>query len=247
MIEQEVREIRGSNVRAFQSRQWLHELTPGHRHRAPRTPPRARPSRSSHSRPSRSASAATSPSSAWCARCCSARCRTPSHEQLVQLWTDHRARNGRDQPEWLSPAAVPRLARRQHDVLRDDRLAGLGTEPHRERRPRGPERRRRSPGTTSRCSGCRWRAAATSRSPMTTPARQPVVILTDGLWRRRFGGDPEHHRPADPAERRAVDRGRRAARRSFARRSPGRSSGRCAAPRTAAAAAAASSCAVSAA
>ena len=43
---------------------------------------------------------------------------------------------------------------------------------------------------TSRCSASARRSAATSSPPTTRSTGPHVAILSDGLWRRRFGGDP---------------------------------------------------------
>lgn len=112
----------------------------------------------------------------------------PDSDRLVQLWTDHRSR-GRTEPEWLSPAefrdwreqnrsfasmgaysgwAPDLLAGDAAETLQGQAVSAGFFETLGVRPARG---RTFSPEDDVR--GAPW-----------------VVVLSDGLWRRRFGADP---------------------------------------------------------
>jgi putative ABC transport system permease protein len=186
MIEQEVREIRGSTVRTLQVAPVVPRAQAGHRDRTAWTPPRAR---LCHRR-SATLALGIGGNVAVFSVVRSVLLRPLPYdrpEQLVQLWTDVRAAGGRAEPEWLSPRAVPRLARQQTPRFSGlYGLAGMGTEI--------------SPGAaTPSCSpraGVTWNFldvlgvdVAMGRDFVQADddaGAAPVVILTDGLWRRRF-------------------------------------------------------------
>ena len=85
---------------------------------------------------------------------------------------------------------VPRLARAQPQRSRTWRSSARG----RRRSPRtanpSASAACASRRTSSACSARARRSGATSPLPRTRPQAGASVILSDGLWRRRFGGDP---------------------------------------------------------
>ncbi|MDZ4675142.1 MAG: ABC transporter permease [Gemmatimonadota bacterium] len=112
----------------------------------------------------------------------------PDSGELVQVWTDHRAR-GRAEPEWLSP---PQYFAIRDQVPAFSAIAGY---------------QGWGPSLTGEGDPEALAGAAVNADFLTVlqvpPAlgrgfsaadddanAAPVVILTDGLWRRRFGGDP---------------------------------------------------------
>ena len=109
-------------------------------------------------------------------------------EQLVQLWTDHRAR-GRDAPEWLAPTdfidwrnenrTFSGMAAYQGwapDLTGDgdpETLTGLVVS-----------------GNFFDVLGARAAVGRTLTMQDDDPGVETAVVLSDGLWRRRFGADP---------------------------------------------------------
>ena len=188
MIEQEVREIRGSTVRTLQSRQWLHELrqdiatalrglrrAPGFALIALATLALGIGGNVAVFSVVRSVLLRPLPYA--------------EPDQLVQLWTDHRARSGRDQPEWLSPAEY-RDWRDGNSTFSGmtvwtgwgPNLTGSGD----------PELLTAGIVTWNFLSVLGLQVAQGRDFALADddPGAEPVVILTDGLWRNRFGADP---------------------------------------------------------
>ena len=188
MIEQEVREIRGSTVRTLQSRQWLHELrqdigtalrgmrrAPGFALIALATLALGIGGNVAVFSVVRSVLLRPLPYA--------------EPEQLVQLWTDFRARGSRDQPEWLSPA--------QYRDWRDNNTTFAGLTVF---QGWGPNLTGSGDPELLNGGGVTWNfldvlgvEPALGRDFVQADddaGAAPVVILTDGLWRRRFGADP---------------------------------------------------------
>ena len=188
MIEQEVREIRTDTVRSMQSRQWFHELkqdiatalrglrrAPGFALVALATLALGIGGNVAVFSVVRSVLLRPLPYA--------------EPEQLVQLWTDYRASNGRDQPEWLSPA--------QFRDWRDGNTTFSGMTVWQGWGPNltgGGEPELLTGGVVT------WNFLAVLGMDVAlgrdfveaddNAGAEPVVILTDGLWRRRFGADP---------------------------------------------------------
>ena len=108
-------------------------------------------------------------------------------EQLVQVWTDHRER-GREAPEWLAPADFLDWRRENRtfsglaayqgwapDLTGDgdpETLTGLVVS-----------------GNFFDVLGARAALGRTLTMQDDDPGVETVVVLSDGLWRRRFGAD----------------------------------------------------------
>lgn len=110
-------------------------------------------------------------------------------EQLVQIWTDHRARSGGDQPEWLSPS--------EYFDYRDGNTTFSGITAWQGWGPNltgsgDPELLTGAAVTWSflRVLGVRVAQGRDFVAADDDAGAPPVVILTDGFWRRRFSGDP---------------------------------------------------------
>ena len=102
--------------------------------------------------------------------------------------------------ELRRPQPIVRRARRDEAVAADDDRtvrAGAARRPARERR------------ATSACSACARRSAAISSRPTIGCNGPRVVILSDAVWRRRFGARPGDRRTAGHARRDEPDRDRR--------------------------------------
>ena len=188
MIEQEVREIRGNTVRTLQSRQWFHELkqdiatalrglrrAPGFAIVALATLALGIGGNVAVFSVVRSVLLRPLPYA--------------EPDQLVQLWTDFRARGSRDQPEWLSPA--------QYRDWRDGNTTFAGMTVWQGWAPNltgsGDPEVVYGGGVTWNFLAVLGVEVALGRDFAQTdddPGAQPVVILTDELWRRRFNGDP---------------------------------------------------------
>ena len=67
----------------------------------------------------------------------------------------------------------------------------------------------------------RWSAGCSSKAT-SVPGAPPAILISEGLWQRRFGGAGRRHRPRRGDERRAGDHRRRAAGRLHAGRLPRR-------------------------
>ncbi len=187
MIEQEVREIRGNTVRTLRWRQWLHEL---------------RQDVGTALRGLRRAPGFASVALATLARGIGGNVAVfsvvrsvllrplpyPDPEQLVQLWTDHRSL-GRAEPEWLSPP--------EFRDYRDGNSTFSGMAAYLNW---GPNLTGSGDPETLQGGIVNWNflevlgvpvARGRDFAPSDDDAgAERVVILTDGLWRRRFGGDP---------------------------------------------------------
>ena len=188
MIEQEVREIRGNTVRTLQSRQWFHELkqdigtalrglrrAPGFAIVALATLALGIGGNVAVFSVVRSVLLRPLPYA--------------EPEQLVQLWTDHRARSGRDQPEWLSPA--------EYRDWRDGNTTFSGMTVWHGWGPNltgsgEPELLNAGVVTWNflKVLGLQVAQGRDFAEADDDPGSAPVVILTDGLWRNRFGADP---------------------------------------------------------
>ena len=112
----------------------------------------------------------------------------PASDRLVQVWTDHRAR-GRAEPEWLSP---PQYFAIRDQVAAFERVAayqGWGPSLTGEGTPEALVGGAVTAGFlevlgTPPAIG---RGFSAEDDDSNAP---PVVILTDGLWRRHFAADP---------------------------------------------------------
>ena len=100
---------------------------------------------------------------------------------------------------------------------------------HRTRRRRARAERRGVVGPVRAAAASRPRSGAGSTQTRTYPARTTSIVLSHGMWQRRFGGDPQRAGARGHAQRRAGDDRRRdacrtstsrARRRVLARRSP---------------------------
>lgn len=112
----------------------------------------------------------------------------PAAGELVQVWTDHRAR-GRAEPEWLSPP--------QYFAIRDRVPAFAAVAGYQGWGPSLTDQGDPEVLTGGAVNAgflevlgihpALGRGFTLADDDANAP---PVVILTDGLWRRRFGGDP---------------------------------------------------------
>lgn len=112
----------------------------------------------------------------------------PDSERLVQLWTDHRAR-GRQQPEWLTPpefldwrdgnhtfSSMAAYANWAPDLTGDgepEALGGLLVS-----------------GNYFAVLGTPPALGRLLAPADDSPGAEWVIVLSDALWRRRFGADP---------------------------------------------------------
>ena len=157
-----------------------------------------RASRSSPSPRWRSASARTPPSSASSTRCCFGRCRTRRRPARGRVGAQHPAR----------PEEQRRLARQLHPLARAEPvlqgpLGGGDDVPDdadRRWRPDGAADPVRVRHVLPRRSASGRRSGATSRRRTRRGARS--VVISDRLWRQRFGADPAIVKQSDHAERR---------------------------------------------
>ena len=105
---------------------------------------------------------------------------------------------------------VPRLAAAEHACSSASRRTNDGRrDAHRRERRRADLRARRCRGT---CSSCCASPPALGRGftpDEDTPGKNNVIVLSHGMWQRRFGGDPPRARPVGHAQRRAGDDRRR--------------------------------------
>ena len=111
----------------------------------------------------------------------------PEPDRLVELWQSDRAEGYSRRAQ---PRQLPRLEALEHLVRGDGRVLQAQRQPRRRRRPgaAGVGGRHRT-----RCcrSSARGRcSAARSRRRGPRGRRRARVLLSDGLWRERFGGDP---------------------------------------------------------
>ncbi|HEY4100438.1 MAG TPA: ABC transporter permease [Gemmatimonadales bacterium] len=112
----------------------------------------------------------------------------PAAGQLVQLWTDQRARTGRAQPEWLTPPDFVDW-REQNKTFSSmasyqnwaPTITGAGD----------PEALNglMVSGDFFRTLGVSAEVGRTLTAADDDPAAEPVVVLSDAFWRTRFGGD----------------------------------------------------------
>lgn len=113
----------------------------------------------------------------------------PESGQLVQLWTDYRAQNGRTEPEWLTPPDFADWRERNRTF---EAMAAYGGW--------GPDLTGAGDPVTLNglaVSGDWFRmlgvepALGRSLLPSDDDAgSERAVVLSDGLWRQRFGADP---------------------------------------------------------
>ena len=136
----------------------------------------------------RSASAPTPRSSRSSTRCCCGRCPIPSPERLVIVWQDLRARGG-PATEWTGPSQQFDW-KAQTDVfesltsIRGWNASLAGGDDARIAQRRADDLRLLRRGRHA--AGARPRVPPT---PTTCPNAPRVVVLSHGLWMRRFGGD----------------------------------------------------------
>ena len=137
-----------------------------------------------------SASAPTSPSSAWSTRCCCDRCPFGDRsDRVVTLHSTHRCSPKIGTTPICRTRTSPTSAASRTSF---DGIAGFVPQLHRDDRSRC-----RSPagrfGDARDVSDARCRTDARpdfTADEAAAPGLESVVILTHGLWQRRFGGDP---------------------------------------------------------
>jgi len=188
VIEQEVRDIRGNTVRTLRWQQWLHELrqdigtalrglrrAPGFALVALATLALGIGGNVAVFSVVRSVLLRPLP--------------YPEPGQLIQIWTDHRARSGRTEPEWLSPS--------EYFDYRDGNTTFAGITIWGGWGPNltgsgDPELLNGAAVTWNflKVLGIQPSSGRDFTAADDDAGAPPVVILTDGLWRRRFGGDP---------------------------------------------------------
>lgn len=112
----------------------------------------------------------------------------PESDRLVQVWTDHRAL-GRADPEWLSPPQYFAFRDRVPAFESIGAYQGWGPSLTGEGEPEALSGGAISPGllTVLRADVALGRGFTEADDVSTA---EPVVILTDGLWQRRFSADP---------------------------------------------------------
>ena len=108
-------------------------------------------------------------------------------EQLVQVWTDHRAR-GRDAPEWLTPTDFLDWRSENRTLAGMAAYQGWGPDLTGDGDPETLTGLVVS-GNFFDVLGARAAIGRTLTMRDDDPGVETVVVLSDGLWRRRFGAD----------------------------------------------------------
>ena len=108
-------------------------------------------------------------------------------EQLVQVWTDHRAR-GRDAPEWLTPTDFLDWRSENRTLAGMAAYQGWGPDLTGDGDPETLTGLVVS-GNFFDVLGARAAVGRTLTMRDDDPGVETVVVLSDGLWRRRFGAD----------------------------------------------------------
>lgn len=112
----------------------------------------------------------------------------PEADRLVQIWTDERA-NGREEPEWLTPPDFDDWRRESTSFSAMAAYQGWGPDLTGDGDPESLA----GLAVTGDFFAVLGVPAALGRtlSPRDDdPGAERVVVITDGLWRRRFGADP---------------------------------------------------------
>ena len=112
----------------------------------------------------------------------------PDADRLVQLWTDHRSR-GRAQPEWLSPPEFFDWRDRNRTFATMAAYTSWGPD------LTGAGEPEALGGVIVTGDWFKLLGTTPGLGRLLTPAdddagAQPVIVLSDALWRRRFGADP---------------------------------------------------------
>jgi predicted permease len=110
-----------------------------------------------------------------------------SPEQLVQVWTDHRAR-GREAPEWLTPTDFLDWRSQNRTLSGMAAYQGWGPDLTGDGEPETLTGLVVS-GNFFEVLGARAAVGRTLTMQDDDPGVETVVVLSDGLWRRRFGAD----------------------------------------------------------
>jgi predicted permease len=110
-----------------------------------------------------------------------------SPEQLVQVWSDHRAR-GRETPEWLAPTDFADWRDGNRTFAGMAAYQGWGPDLTGDGDPETLTGLVVS-GNFFELLGARLALGRALAMRDDDPGTEPVVVLSDALWRRRFGGD----------------------------------------------------------
>jgi putative ABC transport system permease protein len=111
----------------------------------------------------------------------------PNAEQLVQVWSDHRAR-GRETPEWLSPPDFMDWREQNRTFAGMSAYSGWGPDLTGDGDPETLTGLAVS-GNFFDVLGARAALGRTLTMQDDDPGAETVVVLSDALWRRRFGAD----------------------------------------------------------
>ena len=111
----------------------------------------------------------------------------PNPEQLVQVWSDHRAR-GREAPEWLSPPDFADWSSNNQTLAGMAAYQGWGPDISGDGEPEALTGMLVS-GNFFEVLGARAALGRTLTMRDDDAGAEYTVVLGDGVWRRRFGAD----------------------------------------------------------